>query len=260
MQKHNSVTLIGLGEIGFETLKELCKKSSDIFGVDVNEQLLKKLRRLGYNVGTQMPVSEIYIVAVYTTQQVFDVLEKISYTNKPLIVIESTVMPGTYKKILQWGKRKRISFDLVLFPHRYNPSDPAHHVFNLTRVMGGLPRALTRAIKFYRRYIRSKNIFQTSGEIAELCKPLENAYRYLEIAIAEELAMICKRKKIDFKELRVACNTKWNIDIKEAKTGIGGKCLPKDIDLISTLLGDNTFFSRAVVTNLAYVKLVNDKK
>lgn len=260
MQKDNSVALIGLGEIGFETLKELCKKSSNIFGVDVNEQLLIKLRRLGYNVGTEIPVSEIYIVAVYTTQQVLDVLKKISYTNKPLIVIESTVMPGTYKKILQWGKQKRISFDMVLFPHRYNPGDPAHHVFNLTRVMGGLPRAFTRAIKFYRRYIQRKNIYQTTGEIAELCKPLENAYRYLEIAIAEELAMICKRKRINFKKLREACNTKWNIDIKEAKAGVGGKCLPKDMDLINTLLGDNTFFSRAVETNLAYKKLVNNQK
>lgn len=124
------VTVVGLGEIGFETFKELCKKRKDIFGVDVSDQRLTELTRKGYKVGKEIPQSNIYIIAVYSTKQVLDVMKKLSYKNKPLVVIESTVLPGTYKKLLA-------SFDLVMFPHRYNPGDPSHHVFNLTRVMGG---------------------------------------------------------------------------------------------------------------------------
>jgi len=247
------VTVIGLGEIGFETFHELCKRRRDIFGVDVSDQRLAELTHKGYNVGKKIPESTIYIIAVYSTQQVFEVMKKISYKNKPLVVIESTVLPGTYKKFLA-------SFDLVMFPHRYNPGDPSHHVFNLTRVMGGKPKALARAMRFYGRYIHKKNVHQTTGEIAELCKPLENAYRYLEIAIAEELSMLCKAKNIDFEKLRKACNTKWNIEIKEAREGIGGKCLPKDIDLVNTFFGKDTFFTFAVNTDHTYQNKLKRKK
>ena len=50
----------------------------------------------------------------------------------------------------------------------------------------------------------------------------------MEIAFAEELRMVCDNSGINFKELRNAINTKWNIKILEAKEGIGGHCLPKD--------------------------------
>jgi len=163
------------------------------------------------------------------------------------------VMPGTYKKLLS-------SFDLVMFPHRYNPGDPSHHIFNLTRVMGGKPTALARAMRFYGRYISKKYIHQTTGEIAELSKPLENAYRFLEISVAEEIAMLCKKKKIDFKKLRQACNSKWNIDVKEARDGVNGKCLPKDTDLINTFLAKNSFFATAVNVDQNYRNKMKRKK
>lgn len=92
--------------------------------------------------------------------------------------------------------------------------------------------ALKRAIKFYSKFMNPALIHTTSLAIAELCKPLENAYRFYEIAFAEELKMLCDRKKLDFELLRKAMNTKWNIDIKRARNGIGGHCLPKDIQLI----------------------------
>lgn len=260
MKRNNGVTVIGLGEIGFETLKEFSKKRRDVFGVDIDEKRLAEIRKKGYRAGTEIPQSAIYILAVYSTKQVLDVAKKLIYGNHPLLVIESTVLPGTYQKLLKWGHARRAAFDLVLFPHRYNPGDPRHHVFNLTRVMGGKPNALTRAMKFYARYIPKKLVYQTTGDIAELCKPLENAYRYTEIAFAEELSILCKKKKIDFNTLRLACNTKWNIDIKEARDGINGKCLPKDIELINTFFGKKTFFTKAVDSDVKYKGLVGSKK
>jgi len=260
IKRNNNITIIGLGEIGLETLKELSRKCKDIYGVDVNKKRLIQIQRKGYKVTNNIPESDIYIISVYTTQQVIDVIKKLPYKNKPLVIIESTVFPGTYQKLIKWQKDKHLSFDLVMFPHRYNPGDPIHHVFNLTRVMGGTSKAVARAIKFYRRYIRKKYVYKTTGEIAELCKPLENAYRFLEIAIAEELAILCKRKNIDFEKLRRACNTKWNINIKEARDGINGKCLPKDIDIINKFLGKDTFFTTAVNVDHGYQNKMKRKK
>ncbi len=65
-------------------------------------------------------------------------------------------------------------------------------------------------------------------EIAELCKIVENADRYMQIAFAEDLYMFCKANSISFSELRDAVNTKWNVNILEPRDGIGGHCIPKD--------------------------------
>jgi len=65
-------------------------------------------------------------------------------------------------------------------------------------------------------------------ELAETTKVVENAYRYLQIAFAEDLYLYCQANNINFAELRDALNTKWNVEILEPREGIGGHCLPKD--------------------------------
>jgi UDP-N-acetyl-D-mannosaminuronic acid dehydrogenase len=65
-------------------------------------------------------------------------------------------------------------------------------------------------------------------ETAEITKIAENAHRYLQIAFAEELYLYCQVNDINFSELRDAVNTKWNVEILEAREGIGKHCLPKD--------------------------------
>jgi len=68
----------------------------------------------------------------------------------------------------------------------------------------------------------------SSAEIAELTKIIENAYRYLQIAFAEELYLYCQSNNIRFEELVRSINTKWNVEVLEPRDGIGGHCLPKD--------------------------------
>jgi UDP-N-acetyl-D-mannosaminuronate dehydrogenase len=65
-------------------------------------------------------------------------------------------------------------------------------------------------------------------ELAELSKVIENAHRYLQIAFAEDLYLYCEANQLDFRQLRAALNTKWNVQILEPREGIGGHCLPKD--------------------------------
>ncbi len=83
----------------------------------------------------------------------------------------------------------------------------------------------------------------SSPEIAEITKIAENAYRFMEIAFAEELKMVCDNISIDFEELRQSVNTKWNTKIMEAKDGIGGHCLPKDSQMFLDISNNMPFSS-----------------
>ena len=253
------VSIIGLGEIGYNTLKEMSKKIN-CYGVDINEKRLKELKKKGYNVGKEILLSDVYIISVYTTEQVMGVITKLNLSNNPLIVIESTVLPGFCQALKKWKKRYKRDFRLVIFPHRFNPNDKEHYVFNLTRIMGCDDKETAKiALKFYTKFMKRKNIYLTSIKIAELCKPLENAYRFIEIAIAEEINMLCNIYDINFNKLRTAINTKWNIDLKDAIQGVGGKCLPKDINLISTYFKNNIMFDKAIKIDKLYRKYLGEK-
>lgn len=65
-------------------------------------------------------------------------------------------------------------------------------------------------------------------EEAEMTKIVENSYRFVQIAFAEELSLICESRGLDWQSIRRAANTKWNIEIPEARRGIFG-CLSKDV-------------------------------
>src|SRR3972149_6555839 len=142
------VCIIGLGEVGSMTFTHFVSKASTfndltITGVDINEDTLKRLQQrlpeYSFELSSIIPKTsfDYYILCVYTTDQIHNVLETIA-TNGTLqgstVIIESTVMPGTYMAIKE--KYSDIDFKLVLFPHRFNPNDPAHEGFNLARIMG----------------------------------------------------------------------------------------------------------------------------
>ncbi len=246
-----NVTVIGLGEVGIETFKELHKRIK-VTGVDINEERLAQFRKEGYDVSNTVQPADVYIIAVYTTDQVLSVLNSLDNANKPLIIIESTVDPHACDTFKQWAIKHNA--DLVLFPHRFNPNDPAHHVFNLNRIIGGVtPKAVDRAIAFYSPFMKAE-LRVVPFEIAGLSKVAENAYRFMEIALAQELKRSCEAKGISFPELRQSMNTKWNIDVKEARDGIGGKCLPKDMALFAHYFGDNPLFKQLFDLNESYKK------
>jgi nucleotide sugar dehydrogenase len=256
------ITVIGLGEIGGNVFREIARVSGkeSVFGVDISEETLERFKKEGFKVGKNAPPSEVYIIAVYLTEQVIEIMKSLDYSKKPLVSIDSTILPGTSKKILGWKKKEKKEFDFVLFPHRFNPNDSEHYVFNLDRVIGAEnEKALKRAIDFFSKYMDTKLIHPFSLEIAELTKPVENAYRFMEIVIAEQLRMSCEDRGINFEDLRRAASTKWNIKILEARDGVGGKCLPKDTQLINNFFPNNKLFKQGFEFNEEYKKWANEK-
>lgn len=263
MKPNKKIAIIGLGEIGGTNLKDMTKVAKkkklpyDFYGVDINEQTLENLKKKYKNVtfSKEIPKADVYIILVYTTAQVESVINNIQKDNNPLILIEATIFPDTVKRLREIHEKDK-NFNLALFPHRFNPNDKEHRVFNLHRIIGGIDKESTkRTLEFYKDFMPKKLLTIVPFEIAALSKVAENTYRFLEIAIAQEFKSECDKLGISFEELRKAMNTKWNIELKEARTGIGGKCLPKDSKLLNDFFKTNKIIKTAIESNEEYKKM-----
>ncbi|MBS7623342.1 hypothetical protein KEJ39_06680 [Candidatus Bathyarchaeota archaeon] len=236
--RKNPVCVVGLGTVGLPTAAYLQSVGYDVFGYDISPRALERAKtQIRVGDFSEIPSdSKIFVICVSTTcvedkpvvTNVYDACSKVADGFDPrLVVIESTVPVGTCRDIYQSILDSRVN--LAHVPHRYWPEDPLRHGVPQLRVAGAVnveSSIITR--DFYAD--AGIPVFQVDPiEIAEMSKIVENAYRYVQIAFTEELKLICDRNNINFRTLRHACNTKWNVELPEARTGIGGTCLPKDI-------------------------------
>jgi UDP-N-acetyl-D-mannosaminuronic acid dehydrogenase len=158
----------------------------------------------------------------------FKVIRQLSHEGKygSLIAIESTITKGTCQRANEIINHR---LHIAHAPHRYYAGEKELHGIKQTRVIGGCSTCCTaEALYFYQNLLKIPMETVNHVEIAELSKIIENTYRMIQIAFAEELHMFCEDQTIDFNELRKAVNSKWNIEILEARNGINGHCLPKD--------------------------------
>lgn len=255
------ICVIGLGEIGGRTLSKMLDGESlttrgfTYAGVDINPDKLKRELYPRYEVALLDKIPQdydVYVVSVWNSQQVLETLKQIPWDTRPLVCIESTFDPGMIPFL-----KDIPGLDpdcMVAFPHRYNPNDAEHDVFNLTRVLGGMtPEATKRGYAFYLNFMNRRYIYQTTFGNAVTTKVLENAYRYMEIVIAQELKRTLEASGYNFAELRMLANSKWNIDIREAIGGVEGKCLPKDMGIF---MGNfpNGLWNAMEILNKAYIE------
>jgi len=245
--KINSVCVVGLGTVGKPTAEYFASRGVSTYGYDLSEKALRAARGSLAAVATRvtdLPKADLYIIAVQTglrserpnVENVLDACRSIASIRSPeLVSIESTVPVGTceriYNEILCGG-------NLVHIPHRYWAADPVNYGVAQPRIVGSItPRGLKLSLDFYRRH-GIPLVPVPDIRIAELCKIAENTDRYLKIAYAELLRLVCLRNGLDFDELRRAMNTKWNVGLLEAREGIGGTCLPKDIRYLRSFAPD----------------------
>jgi len=229
------VVVAGLGTVGMPTAEYIAGvEGVSVYGYDI---VMKKSEKFPTTTNwDELPHEDIdvYVIAVWTglrdgkpdLSALEDVLKKIARANPDaLISVESTVPVGALRRFAnELGLRR-----LVHVPHRYWAGDPERHGVRQLRVLGALnDESLAMGVEFYQHLDIPLHIV-SSLEVAEMTKIAENAYRFVQIAFAEELRMICESLSLDFEEVRRAANTKWNIEILEARDGIGGMCLPKDI-------------------------------
>lgn len=237
-----TVCVVGLGAIGLPTALHI-SNFFNVIGYDTNQKAVEETNESGLDATFEkMPFTDLYVIAVNTginddnsadVSSIYDVLKKISILNpEALVCIESTVSLGTCRKLAEKFHLKNI----VHCPHRYWSGDTVKHGVVQTRVFGALNDGSYEMGKLFYEMQNIPVIEVSSIEVAEMSKVVENAYRFVQIAFAEELKIICDSCGIPFEELRESCNTKWNIDILEARDGIGGHCLPKDVRYLWNIL------------------------
>ena len=150
------------------------------------------------------------------------------------MVLESTTYPGTTRERLvplleESGLAAGCDFNVAFSPERIDPGRTDHTMATTPKVVGGLTDAcLDRAVELYGS-ICDEVVRVSTPEVAELTKLLENVFRSVNIALVNELAMLCDRMDIDVWEVVEAASTKpYGFMRFEPGPGMGGHCLPVD--------------------------------
>ena len=151
-----------------------------------------------------------------------------------LVIVESTIAPGTCRNILlpillKESGLKLGDVEIAYSPERIDPSNKKWGIRNTPKLLAGLTENSTnRALKFYGKFIDSINIC-SSLEIAETAKLLENSFRFINISFINELAIFCQKVEIDINEVISAASTKpYGFMSFYPSIGIGGHCIPVD--------------------------------
>jgi len=150
-----------------------------------------------------------------------------------LVSLESTTYPGTTAElllpILSRDFKVGEDFFLVFSPEREDPGNPTYHVSTIPKVVGGTtPACLTHGIALYSQVIE-RVIPVSTTQAAEMSKLLENIYRSVNIALVNELKMLCLRMGIDIFEVIEASKTKpFGFQAFYPGPGLGGHCIPID--------------------------------
>ena len=151
-----------------------------------------------------------------------------------LIVLQSTTFPGTttgpFRAALEGGAlRAGTDFDLAFAPERVSPGDPASAGRAVPRLIGGTTEAATARGARLLRLINDTVLELSSPDAAELAKLLENVFRNVNIALVNNLALLCERMGLDVWEVIAAAATKpFGFMRFTPGPGVGGHCIPVD--------------------------------
>jgi UDP-N-acetyl-D-glucosamine dehydrogenase len=151
-----------------------------------------------------------------------------------LIILESTTYPGTTEEIIQtrleeMGHKLGKDFFLAFSPERVDPGNKSFNTANTTKIVGGVSTdCLELSEAFYRSFV-TNIVRMSSPRAAEMTKVFENIYRSVNIALVNELAMLCERMDIDVYEVIAAADTKpYGFQAFWPGPGVGGHCIPLD--------------------------------
>ena len=166
-------------------------------------------------------------------------LEEVGKTVKRemLVVVSSTVPPGTMLKKVK-PKLEALSrlkaeddFYLAYVPERIAPGKALKEFIENPRLIGGIgPNSTKIAAELYKTVC--KKVIETDAATAEIAKLAENTFRDVNIAFANQLALICEQQEVDVMEVIKLANTHPRVNIHMPGPGVGGPCLPKDSYLL----------------------------
>jgi UDP-N-acetyl-D-mannosaminuronic acid dehydrogenase len=151
-----------------------------------------------------------------------------------LVVVESTIAPGTMEKVVrpiieeQNGRKSNQNFFLGVCPERVMPGKLLANLQKMSRVCGGETPEVSEVMQLLYGQIVQADLDPSDLVTAELTKTAENTYRDVNIAFANELALICQATGADFLKVRELVNKSPGRNVLFAGAGVGGHCIPKD--------------------------------
>jgi UDP-N-acetyl-D-glucosamine dehydrogenase len=173
-----------------------------------------------------------------------------------LIVLESTTYPGTTEEVLkpileESGLKCGEDFFLAFSPERVDPGNKDFKTKNTPKVVGGVTSDCTEvAAMLYRNILESDVMEVSSPAVAEMEKILENTFRNINIALANEMAILCKKMGIDVWEVIDAAKTKpYGFMPFYPGPGLGGHCIPLDPFYLSWKAKEFDYHTRLIETS-----------
>lgn len=255
------VNVIGLGYIGLPTALMLASHGVEVIGTDLNKELVDTLNsghttfkengidelfddavRGGIKFTTDYQKTDTYIVSVPTPYDKFSKKVDPKYVvaavtqvigvapENAVLVIESTISPGTIDKSIRplLISSGREDIQLVHAPERIIPGNMVYELLHNNRTIGSDEEETGNKIRDLYSSFCEGEIVVTSIRTAEMTKVVENTYRAVNIAFANELAKICRHDDLDVYEIIRICNMHPRVNILQPGPGVGGHCISVD--------------------------------
>ncbi len=258
------VSILGLGYIGIPTAIVAAEAGYDVFGFDIdvnkinkinnasvdiqedeiNERLEKSLKKKKFKVGTTLEYADCFIIAVptpFTKQKkafldhVFDASKEIAKRLMPgnLVIIESTIPMGTTDNIARYleelsGLKASKDFFVAHCPERVLPGNIFQELISNNRVLGGIcHKSSEMAVSFYTKFVKGM-LHITDAKTAEIIKLIENSYRDVQIAFANQVGSLCETAGLDPYHVIDLANKHPRVKILSPTCGVGGHCIAID--------------------------------
>ena len=254
------ICVVGLGYIGLPTACYLAKAGYKVIGVDTNEKIIQTLKKgkapfeepglqtlfgegfSNFEFSLTPKKADIFIISVptpiakakipnlsYIKRATKNIAKVINNNN--LVIIESTITPGCSEKIiLPILKKEHPDYRIFLAhaPERAIPGRTLTEIIENDRVIGGIDKESTELAKnLYSTFVKGK-IFLTDTTTSETVKLLENTYRDINIAFANEIAKHCDKIGINVWEAIKIANLHPRVNIHLPGPGVGGHCISVD--------------------------------
>ncbi len=265
--KKATIAVIGLGYVGLPLAVEFARGGFKVLGVEIDSDKVASIKRgnsyildvdtedlknvvassrfiptMDYS---QIKKADAIIICVPTPLRktgepdlsfVLSASSEIkNYLSKgKIIILESTTYPGTTEEIilpLLQSKNLKVGKDfyLAFSPERVDPGNQQFKTRNIPKVIGGVTKKCAKMAGLLYSQIVEKVILVSSPRVAEMVKLLENSFRSVNIALANETALICNKLGIDVWEVISAASTKpFGFMPFFPGPGIGGHCIPSD--------------------------------